>query len=116
MNGEQCRAARALLGITQPELAQIAGVGENQLRQFEGGKHVPQRGGLQRLRAALVVRGIEFTSDAEGFGVRKNVSSDSGGRLGHPLDASTPAIRPKLEIEISGTGKSPPSVGRPAAF
>jgi transcriptional regulator with XRE-family HTH domain len=105
MNAEQCRAARAILGITQPELAKLARVSENTLREFEGGKRTPIRGSVQKLRAALVVSGIEFLSDADGFGVRKNAYS-----LGeHPV-----TVRPKKESQIFSESELQPAQCRAA--
>jgi DNA-binding transcriptional regulator YiaG len=61
-----------------------------------------------------VVRGIEFSSDADGFGVRKNVSSSTDELPEHPVDAHAPAIRPKMEIEISSVTELQPAQCRAA--
>ena len=71
MRPEQCRAARALLGWSQEQLAKAAHVSVNRVNGFESGSFVPGRSTLLRLRAFLVVSGIEFLDDEEGLGIRR---------------------------------------------
>ena len=71
MTPSQCRAARALLDITQPQLAAAAGVSPSTLRDFESGKRVPIANNLAAIRAALEAAGIVFIEPDElGPGVR----------------------------------------------
>ena len=73
ITGDQCRAARGLLNITQAELAREVGVKPQTLAAFENGRPA-LRSTIQKLRGALVVRGITFLADEEGIGVRRRRS------------------------------------------
>ena len=64
-------AARDLLGLTQAELAVLAGVAEKTIANFELGKHDPYEATVDKIRAELERRGIEFTN-GDGAGVRIN--------------------------------------------
>ena len=71
MDGRQCRAARALLGISQEELARETGVSKRTIASFELGKHDLS----PRTLAALVYKvedlGVEFIPEnGGGAGVR----------------------------------------------
>ena len=69
----QCRAARALLGWTQAELAARAEVSPGTVRGFECGRHDPHRATAAALRRALEEAGVAFLDPDEGggAGVRK---------------------------------------------
>lgn len=54
------RAARALLSLTQQELADAAGVSPTTVRGFETEKTTPTDDTLTRLRAALEKMGVRF--------------------------------------------------------
>lgn len=54
------KAARAMLGLTQSQLAQAAGVDENTVSFFESGRTVPREDTLTKIQAALERRGISF--------------------------------------------------------
>ena len=60
---EQCRAARGLLGISQMQLCELAGITHKPLVDFERGKTKPYATTLERVRAALEGQGVEFTND-----------------------------------------------------
>jgi transcriptional regulator with XRE-family HTH domain len=67
----QCRAARALLGLQQAELAVAARVARKTLADFEGGKSAPQPRTLIAIRTALETAGVEFIPEnGGGPGVR----------------------------------------------
>lgn len=71
INPRQCRAGRALLGITQQQLAERAGVSKRTVIEFEGAMRVPQPNTTASLRIALEAEGIEFLQgDGAGSGVR----------------------------------------------
>ncbi|GBQ65319.1 putative transcriptional regulator [Acetobacter lovaniensis NRIC 0474] len=61
----QCRAARAMLGLSQKELAQKAEVGSRTLADFETGTRSPHPRTLKAIRETLCSLGIVFL-DAEG--------------------------------------------------
>lgn len=69
--GKQVTAARDLLGITQAELAELAGLSTDTVFKFEAGKAQPYPRSIEKIRAELERRGIEFTN-GDGIGVRLN--------------------------------------------
>lgn len=68
LTAEQCRAARALLGWTQPALAKAAGVSESTVFNLETRRGSLSDAALAKLRAALERGGVEII-DANGGGV-----------------------------------------------
>lgn len=54
------RAARALLSITQVQLATISGVSPTTIRKFESGQLNPSEDTLLRLQISLEERGVRF--------------------------------------------------------
>ncbi len=73
MKPEQCRAARALIGMSQETLAERAGVGIQTVIAFEGGRRAPYARTLDALRAALESAGVEFTNgERPGVRMRKD--------------------------------------------
>jgi len=68
---EQCRAARAIQGWSQSELAKAANVSRQTIADFERGAHVPISNNLAGIVAAFRAVGIEFIFDEEGdaFGI-----------------------------------------------
>lgn len=73
----QCRAARALLGWTQQDLAEAAEIGNATIRNFESGKSLPQSATLRVLAQALQSARVEFIADERGEGVVKLSQNDS---------------------------------------
>lgn len=71
ISGAQVKAARELLKITQPELAEAAGVAQRTLRRFETDEGLIDAANLDKILAELERRGIEFTNGT-GIGVRLN--------------------------------------------
>ncbi|MDF1791611.1 MAG: helix-turn-helix domain-containing protein [Thalassobaculaceae bacterium] len=71
INPHQCRGARALLGITQQQLAELAGISKRTVIEFEGGIRVPLTTTTQSLKWALESEGIEFLfGNGGGSGIR----------------------------------------------
>jgi DNA-binding transcriptional regulator YiaG len=70
MTPEQCRAARAWLGLSQDELAAAAHVSQSTVRDFEKGRRIPVANNLAAIRAELTKRGIGFlTGDEIALGI-----------------------------------------------
>ncbi|MDH4985047.1 helix-turn-helix transcriptional regulator [Aminobacter anthyllidis] len=67
----QCRAARAMLGWSQGELAEAASVSKTTVVDFERGTRTPHRNNLAAIRHALELAGIVFIPEnGGGAGVR----------------------------------------------
>ncbi len=69
---EQCRAARALLELSQQELANMSSLGLSTIRDFEKGRRIPHTNNILGIRVALEQSGIEFIPETptSGPGVR----------------------------------------------
>ena len=71
ISASQCRAARGLLGWTQYELAEHAGVGVVTVHQVESGLTKPRRATLHVISRAFEAAGIVFIAEnGGGEGVR----------------------------------------------
>ena len=69
VDGAQLRAARAALGLSQAELAQLAGVGRATIDRLERKKEDLVKAGDQTLRAleqALLMRGVRMDVGEDG--------------------------------------------------
>jgi transcriptional regulator with XRE-family HTH domain len=71
MTGEQCRAARGLLGLSQKDLAAKAAVFPRTVQDFEAGARQPLSQTLAVLQNVLEDAGVEFIPEnGGGEGVR----------------------------------------------
>lgn len=61
MTPEQCRAGRALAGMSQQDLADASQVAKATIANFETGNRKPYQRTLAALQAALEARGVAFT-------------------------------------------------------
>lgn len=77
---EQIRAARALLGLKQNELAAKAGISTGTLNNIERGfQKDPKLSTLKAIQQALRNEGIEFTEDSDGtIGIRYKLKAKAG--------------------------------------
>ena len=74
---EQSRAARGLLGWSQTELAEAAGVALQTISKFETGDRTPIANNLIAIRRALEAAGVKF--------IPAGKTGGPGVRLGKPL-------------------------------
>ncbi len=65
ISGAQIRAARALLGISAAELADLAGIGHRTLQRFEASDGIPEGRTtvLAQIISALETQGVTFVGD-----------------------------------------------------
>lgn len=59
----QCRAARALVNMTQDQLAEASRVSKRTITHFEAGERQPVPATRDALRRALEEAGVEFKPD-----------------------------------------------------
>nr|WP_040607163.1 helix-turn-helix transcriptional regulator [Oceanicola sp. S124] len=68
---DQLRAARAILGLSQAEVAEMSGKTTKTIRRAENGEAVVAGETIATIRAALEARGVEFLPEnGGGAGVR----------------------------------------------
>jgi transcriptional regulator with XRE-family HTH domain len=65
ISAAQCRGARAMLGMTQQELAEQSGVSPRAIADFEAENRKPIRATLAALQRALEDAGVEFTNGGQ---------------------------------------------------
>jgi len=65
----QTKAARALLGWTQEDLAERSGVVRRTLMSFETGMRSPRSETLEKIRTAFERAGIQFVNNPDTVGV-----------------------------------------------
>lgn len=71
INQQQCRSARAWLGLSQEKLAALSKVSARTIAHFEAGNRVPHERTLRDLQSTFAQLGIEFFFDgATGVGIR----------------------------------------------
>jgi DNA-binding transcriptional regulator YiaG len=71
VSAAQCKAARALLGLTQPELAALASLGLSTVVDFEKERRRVSEASVRSLRSALEKAGVIFIAEnGGGAGVR----------------------------------------------
>ncbi len=79
VNGEQIRAARSWLAISQEDLARRSGVAKRTIARFEQNLSVPYDRTLRDLQSCLEAMGIEFIFEGMvGVGIR--VGRAAGGK------------------------------------
>src|SRR3979411_1352367 len=71
MTPAQCRAARALLEITQSELAAKSRLGLSTVVDFEKGRRQVSDDAIRAMQTALERSGIEFNENGAGIGLTR---------------------------------------------
>lgn len=82
---EQCRAARGLLGWSQTELANRAGITLSTVKNFEVGRSNPIRLSMKAMEDALARGGIRFIFETNEDGDRLSIGVYAVWELG-PID------------------------------
>lgn len=77
VSAAQTRAARALIDMTQEELASAAGVATKTIASFESEGRAPRGATLAKLQVALEEAGVVFIETKVGSGVLLRLGSDS---------------------------------------
>jgi len=76
INAAQCRSARALIGLMQPELASKSNLGLSTVVDFERGRRNVSAEAVQSMKKALESAGVIFISaNGAGVGVRLRKNS-----------------------------------------
>lgn len=76
ISSPQCRGARAMLGMSQRDLAEAAEVAPRTLADFETGTRQPHPRTLAAIQTALEAAGVEFIPEnGGGAGVRLKKTS-----------------------------------------
>jgi transcriptional regulator with XRE-family HTH domain len=60
ISAAQCRAGRALIRLTQADLADAASISKSVVVDFENDHRIPNRNNLAAIRRALEGAGVEF--------------------------------------------------------
>ena len=66
MTPEQCKAARAMTGLSQDQLAQRSGVAVSTIIPFEQNQRTPYASTVKKLQTALEAAGIDFIEENGG--------------------------------------------------
>ena len=78
ITSSQCRAARAVLGWSQNDLAERARVSRGTLMKFETGLGAPHTNNLMAIRGAFEAVGFQFVVPGEGDRVGISYREDWG--------------------------------------
>jgi DNA-binding XRE family transcriptional regulator len=105
----QCRAARALIGWNQGELAKRAGVSRETVIGFESGKRVPIFNNLAAIMMAFMSAGLRLIGDGE-----RGANADPEGRgvrfarpEGEAADPQTAAVIDMFREIVLKMGERP---------
>ena len=105
MTPSQCRAARALIDLTQPKLAETAGIGLSTVVDFERSRRSVSSDAAGAIQRALEAAGVEFTN-----GDQPGVKMKAGHK---PVPAEKPEFTPFARGEGVQTDVGNPRPPRP---
>ena len=80
MTPEQCRAGRALLDLSQPQLAEAAGLGLSTVVDFERSRRQVSAEAISLIARALKIAGVDFI-DENGGGAGVRLSKGRSGKI-----------------------------------
>jgi transcriptional regulator with XRE-family HTH domain len=66
ISAEQYRGARGMLGWSQDQLAEVAGLSRATIADFERGERTPTAGNILAIRTAFETGGLEFIAENGG--------------------------------------------------
>ena len=69
ISAAQVRGARAMIGMTQSELAETSDIQRLAVVKFENGDSTPHESTLSKIQAALENRGVVFIETDAGVGI-----------------------------------------------
>lgn len=90
LSAPQCRAARALIGAKQDELAAWAGVAKGTVAGFEMGKRSTNKAILTALRTALEANGVRFMDAGPAHGAGVYLAGEGSALGTDPSDGGGP--------------------------
>lgn len=73
MNGEQCRSARAMIGLSIKQLSRKMSVNESTISTFENEDRIQSKT-RSKIRSFFIISGIEFIEDDNGIGLKRRFS------------------------------------------
>lgn len=97
----QCRAARAMLGLSQKELAHLAEVGSRTLADFETGTRSPHHRTLKAIRQTLETAGILFIDGESNLGPGVRLNSKEHPALMSGMEQHAPELRQELSPDAT---------------
>lgn len=92
----QCRAARAMLGLSQKDLAHLAEVGSRTLADFETGTRSSHHRTLKAIRQTLETEGILFIDGESDLGPGVRLNSNEHPALMSDMEQHAPDLQHEL--------------------
>jgi transcriptional regulator with XRE-family HTH domain len=103
ISAAQCRAARALIGWSQDQLASSSGVSKATIANFETSLRLPQGRTLQEIKTALERVGIEFIGQE---GVKMVMPESAVSSIERPVITSSSLLSVRLRSRSLKTSQS----------
>jgi len=107
MTPKQCKAARALLGWDQHQLAQVSNISVSTIRDFERKARDPTVNNMVAMQRAFAEALIVFIETQDGLGVMlRSISQKDGAVRRQPGKARIDWARLKRIVELHRSGKT----------